>query len=56
LLLRTIIAHRESSMRRAFACAFAALIASSPEDFGAQMENDVARWGTVVEKAGMAKN
>jgi tripartite-type tricarboxylate transporter receptor subunit TctC len=32
------------------------MIASTPEDFGAQMRNDVARWGAVVEKAGIQKN
>ena len=32
------------------------VIASTPEEFGAQMKNDVARWGSVVEKAGIQKN
>jgi tripartite-type tricarboxylate transporter receptor subunit TctC len=32
------------------------MIASTPEEFGAQMQNDVTRWGAVVEKAGIAKN
>jgi tripartite-type tricarboxylate transporter receptor subunit TctC len=32
------------------------MIASTPEEFGAQMQNDVARWGAVVDKAGIAKN
>src|SRR5262249_36239640 len=32
------------------------MIASTPEDFAAQMQQDVARWGAVVEKAGIRKN
>jgi tripartite-type tricarboxylate transporter receptor subunit TctC len=32
------------------------VIASTPEDFGAQMRQDVTRWGAVVEKAGIQKN
>jgi tripartite-type tricarboxylate transporter receptor subunit TctC len=32
------------------------MIASTPEEFGAQMKQDVARWGAVVEKAGVQKN
>jgi len=32
------------------------LIASTPQEFGAQMRQDVARWGAVVEKAGIQKN
>jgi tripartite-type tricarboxylate transporter receptor subunit TctC len=32
------------------------VIASTPEEFGAQMRQDVARWGAVVEKAGIQKN
>jgi tripartite-type tricarboxylate transporter receptor subunit TctC len=29
------------------------MIASTPEDFGAQMVSDVVRWGAVVKKAGV---
>jgi tripartite-type tricarboxylate transporter receptor subunit TctC len=32
------------------------VIASTPEEFAAQMRQDVARWGAVVEKAGLQKN
>jgi tripartite-type tricarboxylate transporter receptor subunit TctC len=32
------------------------MIASTPEEFGTQMKQDVARWGAVVEKAGMQRN
>jgi tripartite-type tricarboxylate transporter receptor subunit TctC len=32
------------------------VIASTPEDFGVQMRQDVTRWGAVVEKAGIQKN
>ena len=32
------------------------VIASTPEEFGAQMRQDVTRWGAVVEKAGIQKN
>jgi tripartite-type tricarboxylate transporter receptor subunit TctC len=32
------------------------MIESSPEEFGAQMQQDVRRWGAVVEKAGIQKN
>ena len=32
------------------------LIESTPEQFGTQMRQDVARWGAVVEKAGIQKN
>jgi tripartite-type tricarboxylate transporter receptor subunit TctC len=32
------------------------VIASTPADFGAQMRQDVTRWGAVVEKAGVQKN
>jgi tripartite-type tricarboxylate transporter receptor subunit TctC len=32
------------------------VIASTPADFGAQMRQDVTRWGAVVEKAGIQKN
>jgi tripartite-type tricarboxylate transporter receptor subunit TctC len=32
------------------------MIVSTPEDFSAQMVQDVARWGAVVKKAGIQKN
>jgi tripartite-type tricarboxylate transporter receptor subunit TctC len=32
------------------------LIESTPEEFGAQMREDVTRWGAVVQKAGIQKN
>jgi tripartite-type tricarboxylate transporter receptor subunit TctC len=32
------------------------MIASTPAEFAAQMKQDVARWGAVVEKAGIARN
>jgi tripartite-type tricarboxylate transporter receptor subunit TctC len=32
------------------------VIASTPDEFGAQMRQDVTRWGAVVEKAGIQKN
>jgi tripartite-type tricarboxylate transporter receptor subunit TctC len=32
------------------------MIASSPQEFGAQLRQDVVRWGAVVEKAGIARN
>ena len=32
------------------------MIVSTPDEFGAQMQHDVARWSAVVEKAGIQKN
>ncbi len=32
------------------------MIVSTPEEFGAQMRQDVVRWGAVVKKAGLQKN
>jgi tripartite-type tricarboxylate transporter receptor subunit TctC len=32
------------------------MIASTPEEFGAQMKNDVARWSDVVKRANIPMN